>query len=87
MKAIWKFPLPPGSFLQPLYASMPADARVIHVGVQAGIITLWAEVDTGAPYAYRTFRVYGTGWDHQPKPQLEHLGTVQVGSFVWHVYG
>jgi hypothetical protein len=64
---------------------MPFPFRIIHVGEQGGIPYLWAEVDESKPLVTRTIVVVGTGMD-MPPGNLRHLGSVQCGPFMWHVY-
>jgi hypothetical protein len=62
------------------------DAQFLSVGVQDGIIVLWAEVDPTRPPAERVFEAVNTG---SPLPPLRttFMGSVQVAGWVmWHVY-
>lgn len=66
---------------------MPACARIIHVGSQGGVLVVWAIVDSQDVNATNSFAVIGTGWDLPAKCTAEnHVGTVQVGAFVWHIF-
>lgn len=65
--------------------SMPKDARIISAQSQRGAVTIWAEVEPDAPRVNRRFRVVGTGHRFDGTG-LRHVGTVQAGLFVWHVY-
>ncbi len=57
MKAIWKYPLP-----HPVtQIKMPATARVLHVGVQNDVPTMWVEVPQDEPSVVRTFLGVATG--------------------------
>ncbi len=55
---------------------------------------LWATVNTNSEEVERQILVVGTGWDltklyKQMKDEKvfgEHLGTVQDGDYVWHVF-
>lgn len=68
-------------------AKMPATARVIHVGTQEGGLFLWAIVHPQAPHEDHTFAIVGTGWDMPENCSAEnYVGTVHVGSFVWHIF-
>src|SRR6187455_1333368 len=65
---------------------MDRAGGILMVAEQNYLTTLWVCVDTEAPTAVRTFRVFGTG---HPIPE----GWVPVGSFiaaagyfVWHVF-
>lgn len=86
MQQVWKFPLrlnDDGSS----DVEMPADARVIHVGVTGRTICLWAIVSPDAEKVVRQFRVVGTGW---PMSKVgRHLGSVVITletTYVWHVF-
>jgi hypothetical protein len=68
---------------------LPEGAMILHVGVQNGVVCLWALVDPDAWNEHRTFWIVGTG---NPMPPTFgeigwiHHGTVQQGLFVWHVW-
>jgi hypothetical protein len=89
MRAIWKFPLP---LVEQPAVQMPAGARILSVGAHGeGIdesLVVWADIpDTGAKKEIRYFFVLGTG--NSVDWQLEEstfIGTVQMGSYVWHVW-
>ena len=51
-------------------------------------VCLWAMSNTDeSRKVRRMFRVYGTGKPIQEDPAaLDYIGTVQTGSFVWHVF-
>ena len=85
-RTIWKFWLP---LREEQVIPMPADAVVRHIGVQDSGLHLWVEVDPEQPKIERTFYVVGTGHPLPTPPDdhfLDYLGSVQPGSFVWHVY-
>lgn len=82
---IWKFELPIED--EPTI-SMPTKAHALSVGVQGGALVLWAYVpEPDATKESRHFFVVGTGnpipWDLTAST---FIGTVQIGSFVWHVF-
>lgn len=84
MEAIWKFTLR----IEDVQAiEMPLGAVVLSVGEQRGELVLWARV----PVAHyqtedRSFRIYGTGHQYHDIPRTGFIGTVQIGSFAWHVF-
>lgn len=82
MKMIWKYSIAVEG-LQTLF--VPEEAKLLHVGEQQGIITLWFELDPVRITESRRFCVYGTGWN-MPDDHGEYAGTVFIGAFVWHVY-
>ena len=64
---------------------MVPPGRILCVQMQRDTPCLWAMVDTDQLQAPNIIHVVGTG---QPMPSgvLEYIGTVQDGSFVWHVF-
>lgn len=86
MRRVYKYPISTAAAC----ASMPQEARILHVGSQGGGICLWALVNTGNPETMRYFSVYRTG-DPLPKGSDEiYLGTADCNTFdgrvVWHVF-
>ena len=93
MRTIHKYLLP----LQLQHADvailMPFQAKILTVQMQNDSLVLWAEIVTSAkPYVTRRFAVYGTGWTLPEYPWGGgasddcYIGTVQNGSYAWHVY-
>lgn len=79
MRAVWKFDLEDGPVLR-----LPVGATVLTAQSQAGRLCLWAVVDPEAAREDRKVHVIGTG---QPVPEdVQYVGTVQEGPFVWHVF-
>lgn len=83
---IWKFPLKTRSSQT---IKMPHGAHALSVGVQTidgeETICLWAIIDSNAPEEDVTFVIHGTG--HEVSDRIiEHVGTVQIRGFVWHVF-
>ena len=68
----------------PQEVDLPKDAAILHVDDQAGVITLWAQVDPHAPLVTRRFAVFGTG-DDLPQDAV-HRGTLLQHPYVWHIY-
>ena len=76
---------------------LPRGATALSVGLQRGVITLWAEVDPTAEKVPVQFWIIGTGHSLQPVNArgdvVTFLGTVIVHhddlpeDYVWHVYG
>lgn len=84
MRTIWKYSISPNS-TQGLY--LPQNAKLIHVGDQHGVLSLWFELDPSNTTELREFIVYGTGWAMiEDGMAYHHVGSVQSGEFVWHVY-
>lgn len=79
--AIYKYPLQVTDGRQ--YVEMPDGSEIVHVEEQHGVPTLWAKVKWNTDMVLRKFTVVGTG--HAFDPDLTHVGTCQIGPFVWHV--
>ena len=81
-KAVWKYPTRPG----PQTVPMPEGAQLLAIGPdpEKGL-AVWALVDMNAPLEDRTFFVVGTGWEME-EGVGEHIDTVCVGGFVWHLF-
>lgn len=82
-RSIWKFPF---MVSDTVVIEMPVASTVIHVGVQHGRLCLWALVWTKNKVESRTFLVRGTGHPCDELNASDHIGTVQDGPFVWHVF-
>jgi hypothetical protein len=69
---------------------LPVGAQVLNIGVQkidgSPQLFLWALVapETMNKIKHKIF-VVGTG-HAMPHGEVEHLGTVQHGTYVWHVF-
>lgn len=76
MRTIWKFPLVTKDGLK-AEVEMPAFSQILDVRSQAGILCLWARVDTDqpTPNEVRTFRVYGTGHEIDRNIPQEYVGS------------
>lgn len=65
---------------------IPANARILHVGMQSNRPHIWAMVDPDAPTVFRKISIIGTGWD-LPDDNGEFLGTVFGDhGYVWHIF-
>ena len=69
---------------------MPSGAKILHVDSQKPRhIHLWALVSTEAKTEDRPILVVGTGGSMsniRSDIKLKHLGTVEDGPFIWHVF-
>lgn len=75
-KTIWKFGLLASSSFS---IEMPANARLLHVGMQNNTANVWALVDPTAPKEQRKFLLYGTGHPiGEPLDGYDFVGTFQV---------
>lgn len=88
MKAVWKFPFEVDDRVQLL---LPEASSVLHVGTDpahptiSGRLALWALVDPTTPLVLPCpLRIIGTG--HPLDGFAEHLGSVQDGPFMWHIF-
>ena len=86
MKAVWKYPLDLINGWQQIEGPFlyRESALPVHVGQQNGRPTLWMEVDDDLEHEPLLFAVFGTG--HPIYDDTVHVGTVQIGAHVWHVY-
>lgn len=84
MQTIYKYPL---EITDKQTIAIHNGAKVLHIGNQHGILTMWAEVDAAEtnPIVYETLYIVGTG---NPVPDMarHHLGSAIIDPFVWHVY-
>lgn len=64
---------------------LPSESKILHVDVQNENICLWALVYENWPVESRMIRIVGTGHPVDTA-DLIHLGTVQQGPYVWHVF-
>lgn len=78
MRTIFKYQIEINSLL------IPTGAEFLSVQMQHGEITSWWRVDPEAPTERIRFDVVGTG--HLVQDDGRFLGTVQDGSFVWHIF-
>lgn len=87
-RQIFKYPLRIKFGLQ--LVPMTPRADILHVGTQFdstrhdNVICLWAVHDDELRDASRQFIVLGTGGEVPGRSS--HIGTVQVGEFVWHIF-
>lgn len=79
---IWKYKL---EIVDLQAINMPVGASVLSVHRQGPDLCMWAMVDTSEPMQGRQFEVIGTGNPINPAQRL-FVGTVVVGSLVWHVF-
>lgn len=75
---IFKYPIKSGSLF------VPKNAEFLSVQMQRNEITSWWMVDPEALPEEILISVVGTG--HPIRDEGRFLGTVQDGSFVWHIF-
>lgn len=81
---IWKYEL---EIADKQTILMPRGATVLSVAAQGSCLMLWAMVDeksTGTDAA--KFRIFGTGNPMGDRHPGVFIGTVVIGSYVWHVF-
>lgn len=86
---VWKYKVQPNGVHGGMYAmevhGVPETRRIRYVGLQDGEVCVWVEVDpTSQPTTMVLFSV-GTGFG-EVYPDVEYIGTVQRGPYVWHLY-
>lgn len=64
---------------------LPKGYEILRVGAQEGKLYLWALVDPERECVDVKIDVIGTGWN-VPDSIGKYIGTVDVGSLVWHVF-
>ena len=86
MRTIYKYDIS-GVFGGDVSVVMPKRSKVLSVQYQGTSLCVWAAVRTGFEVGWRKFSVFGTGQE-VPDRYLgwEHVGTVQQGSYVWHIF-
>ncbi len=86
MITIWKFTLDQinDGIVQ---IQIPQDARILSAGVQGSGLVVWAAVNLNAPITTRRLAIHGTGHSVKDSTAMsEFVGTVFVGSLVFHVF-
>jgi len=78
---IYKYPL---KLTDEQTIMVPVGREFIHCDVQGSQICLWAIVNPNVAEIEVQIRIVGTGIDFAGN--VQHLGTVQIGGFVWHVF-
>lgn len=93
-RRVWKYEIGDPILMQHIArrfaVPMPKGADVLHVGVQfrggeEPIPCAWALVDPDAELQPKWFFCAGTGEGDVPA-DAKHVGTVQIGRFVWHYF-
>lgn len=70
-----------------LVIPMSEGAEIIHFSIQDTSPTLWAVVDETAERVDRHFWVIGSGQGLPPGMSAKnHIGTIQLGSYAWHLF-
>lgn len=84
MQTIWKFPL---LIIERQTVSVPWNATPIHAGLDpAGAPCIWCEVEsTNTDREPLEVFIVGTG-NARPDRATKHLGSINHGLYIWHVY-
>ena len=82
MNKIYKYPL---EMTATQIIRMPCGTEILHVAEQHGMLCLWAVVDPAAELRDYVIQIVGNGHPFQ-RNNKQHLGTVLMGEFVWHVF-
>lgn len=89
-KVVYKYPL---AMAEVSTIEIPYDASIVHVDKQGQTYCIWAEHGVDYPddndhkvpvMKQHTFRIFGTG--HLIPDGMSHIGSLQDGPFVFHVY-
>lgn len=83
MKTILKFPITADNLENII--EMPVNAKIVHVGYQDEILTMWAECDTESAKERHKFDIFGTGQKIVPE-NAKHIHSWLESVFVWHLY-
>ena len=82
MESIWKYTL---EITDLQTVEMPSGAIILSVDNQDGSLCLWALVDTEAAKEEVCIEIIGTG-NPVFSATRQFIGTVLMGSLVWHVF-
>ena len=85
MQRVYKYPL---VLMEEQSLRMPIGAIPLCVQLQDDIICLWAQVEPDAETEQWDIYVISTGQDmyNADSANAGYVGTVQQGSYVWHVF-
>lgn len=62
----------------------PEDSKVLCVQDQKSILTIWALCNPNNKKVKVSIEIWGTG--NPMKTDHEYIGTVQISSYVWHIF-
>jgi hypothetical protein len=82
MRTIWKYEIPKHDFC----VEIPIGAKFLHLATEPQRAMWWEIPATEAPKTNRYFRVFITGEEIPQEDGMTYLGTMLIGSFVFHVY-
>jgi hypothetical protein len=82
MKSIYKYKM---EVREKQILRLPKNAHILDVQTQYGVPVLWAVVEPEAPLVDYKILCVGTG-DSIVASDYWYLGTVQMGTYVWHFF-
>lgn len=83
MHKIYKYPI---NLQSENRLTLPVGAEILHIGLQDGIIYIWALFNTEIKETeIRKIHVIGTGFPFN-KENKKHLTTIFLSRFVWHIF-
>jgi hypothetical protein len=88
IRQVFKYPINIADGHQTI--NLPRDFRIVMIAPQGNHLFLWAEIPQVEPGVFEElvpvrFAVFGTGHEIEDG-SLEHVGSVVMSPFVWHVY-
>lgn len=83
MRTIYKYPI---AITDKQTMILPAGAEFLSVQAQNNDLYTWVLLDTEKPKESVNVRIYGTGHPIEDNIKLKHIETIQIDSFVWHVF-
>ena len=84
--AIYKYALSMDDLREPQDIHVPGGGRIVHVGQQDNVPTVWVLCYPDSTPVAKRLRVVGTGWPVPSDGVYEYRGTALCGEFVWHVF-
>lgn len=93
MRTVYKYPLNQVVYggteiLKMQDVQMPLFSKIIHVGVQYNVPTLWVETDPNPNIRKeaRVIRIYATGELFDADVEHIYIGTIHNQGYVFHIY-
>jgi hypothetical protein len=82
---VWKHKITADALERPQQVTLRGHVHIVAFGIQNDQFVFWAEEDPNSPNGFMVeVQAFGTGW---PIPvDMFHVGTVQHGAHVWHLY-
>lgn len=83
MKTIWKYNL---DVKDEQVIIVPRCGIPLSVQVQSGILTIWVAINDRIDKVSQLIKICGTGHSLDNMEAYKYVSTVQIDSFVWHVF-